>query len=348
MTIKGGYRKYDEVSFLRGFAITSVVLMHLIQVYWNDGNIAPWLRFASALGGTGGHVFVFCSGFGLYLSYLHHPVTFGEFMKRRFLKIYVPYLIFLLIHSFLPHWGTDTETQIRYLLSHVFLYKMFYEKYICSFGLQFWFISTIIQLYFLFIPLCRLREKTSLKTMVLTSLAVSLFWWTVMYLTGREALRIWGSFCLEYIWEFALGMAAAEYMMNREEAQIPAWGLPVAAVCGLGLQVLMQIQGGILRAWNDIPALIGYASMVLLLFRYGKHILRPIFLRLDKISYEIYLVHDDGIKFGFYYSWLWIRDTTMIGAMFGTLLTLVSACILKLISDLVLRRLRGGRNTTGA
>ena len=94
LNIQGGYRKYKEISFLRGFAITTVVLMHVIQVYWHEGQIPDWLRAASSLGGTGGHVFIFCSGLGLYLSYLHRPMKFGEFMKKRFLKIYVPYLIF--------------------------------------------------------------------------------------------------------------------------------------------------------------------------------------------------------------------------------------------------------------
>ena len=73
MIIKGGYRKYEEISFLRGFAITTVILMHLLQVFVANGNIPHWLRVASSLGGTGGHIFVFCSGFGLYLSYLKKP-----------------------------------------------------------------------------------------------------------------------------------------------------------------------------------------------------------------------------------------------------------------------------------
>ena len=196
LTIQGGYRKYKEVSFLRGFAITTVVLMHVIQVYWHEGQIPDWLRAASAMGGTGGHVFIFCSGLGLYLSYLHRPMGFGEFIRKRFLKIYIPYLIFLVIHFFLPHWGVDDKTQLEYLLSHVFLYKMFFEKYILSFGLQFWFISTIIQLYLLFLPLCRLREKTSMRTVLLTGCAVSVAWWVTMHATGLENLRVWGQFLL--------------------------------------------------------------------------------------------------------------------------------------------------------
>ena len=39
MTVVGGYRKYEEISFLRGVAITTVILMHLIQVFVAEGNI---------------------------------------------------------------------------------------------------------------------------------------------------------------------------------------------------------------------------------------------------------------------------------------------------------------------
>ena len=146
MIIKGGYRKYEEISFLRGFAITTVILMHLLQVFVANGNIPHWLRVASSLGGTGGHIFVFCSGFGLYLSYLKKPTGFQTFVKNRFLKIYIPYILFVLIEFFLPH-TADRGVLLRQLLSHVFLYKMFFEKYTISFGLQFWFISTVFQLY---------------------------------------------------------------------------------------------------------------------------------------------------------------------------------------------------------
>ena len=124
MTIVGGYRKYKEISFLRGFSITTVVLMHLLQVFVAYGEIPHLLRLAASLGGTGGHVFVFCSGFGLYLSYLRTPIGVGIFFKKRFLKIYIPYILFIIIEFFLPH-TADQSILIKQLLSHIFLYKMF-------------------------------------------------------------------------------------------------------------------------------------------------------------------------------------------------------------------------------
>ena len=339
LTIQGGYRKYKEVSFLRGFAITTVVLMHVIQVYWHEGQIPAWLRAASAMGGTGGHVFIFCSGFGLYLSYLHRPMGFGEFIRKRFLKIYIPYLIFLLVHFFLPHWGVDDKTQLEYLLSHVFLYKMFFEKYILSYGLQLWFISTIIQLYLLFLPVCRLREKTSMRAVLLTGCAVSVAWWVTMHATGLENLRVWGSFCFQYLWEFVLGMAAADYLMTHDTLTIPIGGLILAAACGLGLAALMVKRGGYWQAFNDVPALIGYTATVLLLYAGGKHVLRPLFLWIDGFSYEWFLVHVDGVKFGYHYidHWLPYESPELIRTGGAFLFSLAAALLLRLLVRLVNR-----------
>ena len=338
MTVQGGYRKYREVAFLRGVAITTVVLMHLIQVYWNKGNIPTWLQFASALGGTGGHVFIFCSGFGLYLSYLHKPLSFGLFLNKRFIKIYIPYLIFVVVNFFLPHWGADETERLHMLLSHVFLYKMFFEKYMCSFGLQLWFISTILQLYLLFLPLCRFREKTTLRIFVLTGLVISAAWWSVMNLTGLEYKRIWGSFCLQYLWEFMLGMAVADYLYKHESARIPAWVLPAAAICGLGLQAVMAKCGGLIGAFNDVPALIGYTAAVLILYCIGKRVLQPVFLWIDGFSYEWFLVHVDSIMWGYYYA----RKATQIEllrALAATAFSMVIAWIFSQVVKLLMKAL---------
>ena len=290
MTIVGGYRKYKEISFLRGFSITTVVLMHLLQVFVAYGEIPHLLRLAASLGGTGGHVFVFCSGFGLYLSYLRTPIGVGIFFKKRFLKIYIPYIIFIIIEFFLPH-TADQSILIKQLLSHIFLYKMFFEKYIISYGLQFWFISAIIQLYLLFLPLCILRKKISMHGLAIVGVVISISWWVMMEYTGFSAKRIWGSFCLQYLWEFILGMAAAEFFYSRDKVNIPLWVLWCTSVIGLSLQAILAIKGGWFAVFNDIPALFGYGSAALLLWFYGKQVLRPLFLWIDGFSYEWYLVH---------------------------------------------------------
>lgn len=135
-------QKLDIIDFLRGFSIFTIVLMHLVLIY----PIEDLLMKASSFGGAGVHVFILCSGFGLYLSYLNKPVTYLQFLKRRFLKVYLPYAVIIIISALLPFYNTSSDKWVE-LLSHLFLFKMFVEEWECSYGVQFWFVSTIIQFY---------------------------------------------------------------------------------------------------------------------------------------------------------------------------------------------------------
>lgn len=89
LLLSSGENKYELIDFLRGGAILSIVLMHLLQSYIIVPN---FVHKASALGGTGVHVFFFCSGFGLFLSYKRKKTTFHQFATKKFIKIYIPYI----------------------------------------------------------------------------------------------------------------------------------------------------------------------------------------------------------------------------------------------------------------
>lgn len=73
-------RKLDVVNFLRGYSISTIVIMHLVGMLGISG---IWEK-AAAFGGAGVHVFILCSGFGLYLSYLRKPLGYIAFLKKRF------------------------------------------------------------------------------------------------------------------------------------------------------------------------------------------------------------------------------------------------------------------------
>ena len=140
-------RRLAVVDFLLGFPIFTIVLMHLVQSY----PLLGYLHKATSLGGAGVHVFILCSGFGLYLSSLYKPLTYGQFLKRRFSKVYIPYFIVVIISALYFGLVCDKDV-LNPLLSSVFLYKMFVPSLECAFGGQMWFVSTIIHFY-LFWPL---------------------------------------------------------------------------------------------------------------------------------------------------------------------------------------------------
>ena len=182
--------------------------MHLCQSYTSGA-----LSKALAFGGAGVHVFILCSGLGLYLSYLRKPLGYKDFLQKRFAKVYSPYAVAVLM------WGIwmTIETDIfptREVISHLLLYKMFFVDLDISLCYPYWFISTIIQFYLVWPLIVRLVQN---RGGYFVALAISSSWSTIVGILGYEEMRPWGSFFLQYLWEFCLGMWIAEKIFNREK-----------------------------------------------------------------------------------------------------------------------------------
>ena len=129
------------------------------------------------------------------------------------------------------------------------------------------------------------------------ALLISLLWATIVGCLGYEDFRSWGSFFLQYLWEFALGMWLAEkvkmegWTEERMKGKLKIWHLMVGISVGMGLSALMAWNGGTLKLYNDIPSLVGYASMLLLVYKLGIKWVNRSFCYTSKIGYEWYLVH---------------------------------------------------------
>ena len=297
--IRGKGNKYEIIDYLKGFSILTIVLMHLIQ---NPIMELPlFIIRASSLGGSGVHDFLLCSGFGLYYSYLKKNVNFTQFIKRRFLKIYIPYIIVVLVSAMIP-FMYDRSDRILALLSHIFLFKMFVPEYEYSFGGQLWYMSTIIQFYLAFIPLCKMKTKIDSKKFkqpnagvnkfLVISFIISVFWWILVAVLGLENERIWNSFFLQYLWEFALGMCIADYLYHGSDIVIKSKLLVPVSIISLLVTFLATTAGSIFRLFNDITSLIGYGGIALILFsiKYFEPI-QKLIAKISIFSYEWYLVH---------------------------------------------------------
>lgn len=278
------YQKLNTVDFLRGFSIFTIVLMHLLQSY----QLPVFFMTATSFGGAGVHVFILCSGFGLYLSYLNRPLRYKDFLRRRFGRIYWPMAVVCILTSFwLAYQGKNIMMP---LLSNLFLFKMFVPEQECSMGGQMWFVSTIIQFY-IFLPL--IVKLVKLSKGFLYAFAISLLWATVVGISGCSEERVWNSFFLQYLWEFCLGMKVAEgYLNNPDCFYIPKFKyLLLACFFGMMLTGFMGYMGFPWKLYNDIPSLIGYTSLALIIYKLGINVLNNFFCFTNSISYEWYLVH---------------------------------------------------------
>lgn len=134
-------KRFDMVDYLRGFAIFTIALMHLIQRF-----LPGALNKVAAFGGAGVHVFILVSGFGLYLSYRKKPLENGQFLRKRFGKVYWPYAVVVLLWGLWFLAGSGLFP-VKSVVGHLLLYKMFDAELDVSLCYPFWFISTIIQFY---------------------------------------------------------------------------------------------------------------------------------------------------------------------------------------------------------
>lgn len=276
--------KLQIVNFLRGFSIFTIVLMHLIQSY----EIPSWLVNVTSFGGAGVHVFILCSGFGLYLSYLNTPLKYKDFLRKRFVRIYWPMAVVCLATAvWMCFQGKDV---LMPLLGNLLLFKMFVPELESSMGGQMWFISTIIQFYLAWPLIVRL---INVNRGYIATLIISLSWATIVGLSGFSEERVWNSFFLQYLWEFCLGMKLAEiYKEKPSVLKPPQWKLlvPLCIAC-MVVTGFMGWLGFPWRLYNDIPSLFCYLSLALIVYKVGVVPVNKFFCYTNKFSYEWYLVH---------------------------------------------------------
>jgi peptidoglycan/LPS O-acetylase OafA/YrhL len=283
-------KKIEVIDFLKGYSMLSIVIYHIGQQLNLPGGVARMINF----GGTGVHTFIFVSGFGLYLSHLRRPLSFVEFLRKRFSKIYVPYIITVTVTAaialFLPIFPSSAFAYF----GHVLLYKMFFADIMGSYGYQLWFMSTIIQLYFLFIPLTRLKGRMGDTAFLVLGLAVSISWGVLIVATGNASLRNYNGAFFLYLWEFMLGMLLAGKFFRDGYAfwEVKIGWLVVLSVAGIAAYGLMALElGAYGRLLNDVPALVGYTCLSLVLYRLRIGWINGFVLFTSRFSYALFLVH---------------------------------------------------------
>lgn len=284
-------RRLHIIDFLKGYAIFTIIVFHYLQTLKLPRPFNQLIFF----GGTGVHLFILLSGFGLYLSYLNRPLPYGAFLKKRTGKIYIPYILVILISAFISLFIPVYDNSLYALGGHVFLYKMFDESIMGSYGYPLWFISTILQFYVVFHLLVQGAQRLTNIQFLLICLGVSLAWTFLVLSIGKESERVWNSFFLRYLWEFALGMIVAS-QLRKNHYQLPFVIKPVyILLIGIGncaLYAVLALEGGAIgKMINDVPALIGYSCIAVWVYQLGIGGLTRFFTFTGSISYSLYLLH---------------------------------------------------------
>ena len=74
------------------------------------------------------------------------------------------------------------------------------------------------------------------------------------------------------------------YFEHPEKIKVPKFGiLLVAMIVGLGLTGVAGIVGGFWKSYNDIPSLVGYMSMALIVYKLGINWMKNILSMIETI-----------------------------------------------------------------
>jgi peptidoglycan/LPS O-acetylase OafA/YrhL len=284
-------KRFEIVDFLKGYSIFATMIFH----YSRHLHLSNPLEGIISFGGTGVHLFILLSGFGLYYSSIKKPLTYLLFLKKRISKVYIPYIFVVLISAFISIFIPVYDNSLYALGGHIFLYKMFDESIIGSYGYPLWFISMILQFYFTFYLIIWFKSKLKNKAFLVSSLLISISWAILVLLMHKESERIWNSFFLQYFWEFALGMLIAEkaskneLLIKKRPNQLLLLTIGVISCLLGGLLALKGGNGG--KLFNDFFALIGSAILAIFLYNLKIKPINRFFLFIGKISTPVYLLH---------------------------------------------------------
>ena len=198
-------RKIEIINYYKGISIVGIVFYHLLNLYMNTPQV---IKYAANAGSSGVLVFFFCSGFVLQYSQTKHQRKFGAFMKKRLITVYIPYIIIVLICAAIPIIHSNGNRAIA-LLSHLLQFRCFSSTYFSSFGGHFWYVSTILQFYLLFIPLFKALQRLGTRNFFVLCAAVNVIYIIVLAVFHLENSAVLIRLFPKYLIFFSGGMAAS-------------------------------------------------------------------------------------------------------------------------------------------
>jgi peptidoglycan/LPS O-acetylase OafA/YrhL len=173
---------------LKGVAILLIILYHA-------GGVLVWPDYLH--GEVGVDIFVILSGVGLTLS--GRAEGAGRFLLRRFWRIYPAYWIALAACLISDGYLRGLHFTTLNIVLHVLgIHAWFGDVYAVSISDAFWFITLIVSLYAVYVPLRRLGDR--IDDLVLAGAVISLipiliyFYWGQSATYAHVALRIPGFF----------------------------------------------------------------------------------------------------------------------------------------------------------
>ncbi len=242
------------IDVLRGLAVLAVVLNHTPHYAHGGFRENPWFfpALAMDLGYLGVPLFVLISGFCIHRRAAIKKAKSGadqstrlnwvEFWKKRFWRLYPPYLAAIVLSLSCAFWLHDRsndlfQSLIPDLLTHLFLVHNLTAKYPVGLGNgAFWSLGMAEQLYLLYFPLFFLIRKRNAIFAALVAAVTTIswrFWISSSAMASVESiggLGMWGMWPFSYWMHWSLGALAVDAYFGN--SRLPAWCSSIRVALG--------------------------------------------------------------------------------------------------------------------
>lgn len=276
-------KRQSDIDYLRGLAVLGMILIHTNYYFLNNSvSLSLWNYAQFAV-----PVFIFCAGYLFFQKPFNLTLkNYLQYFKKRFLRLMIPYYIFLLIFIPLNHFKDPTRVTIDYIWQSIFL----------TGGVEInWLVLLFLQFALLFPLLAYLRQKQQLffyTFILLAFINTSLFMFYVF--PQNYKFLMW----LPWSLLFLLGLFVLKFQERK-------WFYPLTLtvsgiVYALGYLQRLSINASPSFFDNKYPPNLyfiafGIFSTILILFLVRKIVMPQtlsIFLQfMSTNSYSLYFIH---------------------------------------------------------
>lgn len=257
------FMDYQYTDRLRGLAAVLVVISHVSGL--------TGTRVATPLGGVGVALFLICSAYGMYHSYIKKGMK--GFWRGKIKRVLLPYWITVILYYMINfNQGTNIKTIVRNLLLINPIPYLWFVQYLMMFNMIFWIV-------FSFVP-----ENLRISVIFAIGLGALLFIKNDMY--AEQGLS------------FATGLILGKYQKSNEIEKDKALKMGSAflavSIMFLGVKQFPEVRSSFFAIVNIVQMFIklfGACGILFITQKTGAIVWNKAFVSIGKCSYELYIVH---------------------------------------------------------
>src|SRR5699024_504069 len=216
LSIKGGttMKYYEEIPIIRSIATMLVVLVHVTsRIYYANGEFTNHvIGYFNQFSRLGTPIFAVISGFLLTISTLKRPFDLNYFIKSRFTKILLPFIIWTTLYIILSFSFDETFNSLSNNIINTYLLD--------SGETHLYFILVVIEFYILFPLLQIISSGKSIVILYVLVTILNIFWFYFgngLFQFKNDIINTFINsriFILNWISFFVLGILFAKHYEN--------------------------------------------------------------------------------------------------------------------------------------